>query len=509
MTNSSLRKLPFRLEPIEGEALWSYAIRLANRLECSVFNTLKFIGIPPKPRAVQISFLSLLHPTAPQMVNLAYATRLSVNIVKQMTLASYENEIMDATDVEKFEVSPRNLLSGTYWISSKISPMCPMCLKEDRGAWQLNWMIPWTFMCRRHEVFLQLNCLACNRILGPDLYRIKVQEAHHLALPTLSLYSDYLKCTPKSEWGIIRCTCAYELLTYSPVSTSGWSELTKLQSYLHEIMKGEPATFSGRNVSSVEYLRILKAICLVVMNTFDTESIVDLLTIHGMEIEESSFVNMEGIRLSRNQLVQQGSFMAVILCEAMKIMSLPNPEEFVVALANIYTISRRDSWGGTTRVEKFVMTYKLPETFVSAAYELKDQLLRERIKRDGGLYFGNTKNRIAPKLNAAKYKTRVKLKPVQVEALREQVRENEKLSLQEQADFFQIMHGIIVKPATMYQYITKLGYERQSVGSKRVWRKVNTQGRSVRRKAIPKHVKCRHCSSRKLLRNDAALEQHG
>lgn len=47
------------------------------------------------------------------------------------------------------------------WVYLNGSHYCPQCLHETGGAWQLNWKLPWNFLCETHQTFLHSACPQC------------------------------------------------------------------------------------------------------------------------------------------------------------------------------------------------------------------------------------------------------------------------------------------------------------------------------------------------------------
>lgn len=140
-----VRPLPRSLDPLPGESLPGYLLRLAHRLDRSPGRIAILTGLRQevRGRSERVSVHSLLHLEAATAATFAHATRLSLQEVAG--LAS--------------------------WVLTQSTRYCPHCLAGDGsaiqqahgGAWQKLWRLPVVFACTTHRRLLLHECPQCRR----------------------------------------------------------------------------------------------------------------------------------------------------------------------------------------------------------------------------------------------------------------------------------------------------------------------------------------------------------
>ena len=96
----------------------------------------------------------------------ARATRLDVAQVKEMLLERYHGRAVDLSGLEPTDAASFRKIALHEWAYFSGSHLCPRCVGEDRGAWQLAWKLPWSFACVRHRILLVDTCPRCGRRTG-------------------------------------------------------------------------------------------------------------------------------------------------------------------------------------------------------------------------------------------------------------------------------------------------------------------------------------------------------
>jgi len=160
------RELPRSLDPLPGEALDGFLLRLAYRLELSPAR-IALIGGLALSRHLQAPFAALLHLPGELRDRFACVVRLQPAEVSSMCLSSLSERYAP--------ISVASKLTGTnhsgYWVFKRATRYCPECLAGDGsriqeelgGAWQRTWRLPVVFACTNHRRFLDHLCPGCQR----------------------------------------------------------------------------------------------------------------------------------------------------------------------------------------------------------------------------------------------------------------------------------------------------------------------------------------------------------
>ncbi|MBT2546114.1 TniQ family protein [Streptomyces sp. ISL-44] len=164
--------LPRSLDPLPGELLAGYVMRLAHRLDVAPDTVLRRTGLAeyqPNTQAVTRTALSLELP-ARRMNDFQTATRLTGDEATALTLlplAPRYPPIAHSLDV----VRAGKRIPALDWLFPAAARYCPDCLAGDGtpsqtehgGPWKTDWRLPVVFACPRHQRFLEHLCPECQR----------------------------------------------------------------------------------------------------------------------------------------------------------------------------------------------------------------------------------------------------------------------------------------------------------------------------------------------------------
>ena len=151
--------LPIRLEPVGGESLSGYMLRLSSTY-----------GIPPGDIGRNIGFWPVAqdfdrrrsgYKLDPEQVqNISSATGLSEERVQAMTLEHLNGKVFNADPVKQIAKGIPAAIGKriTTWETA----FCPVCLKEH-GTWLLNWHSRWNLICEAHGCELIESCPGCGK----------------------------------------------------------------------------------------------------------------------------------------------------------------------------------------------------------------------------------------------------------------------------------------------------------------------------------------------------------
>jgi TniQ len=146
----TLRTVPIRLAPVEGEGLDSYLEALACRSGTAWGDVIDAVGLgaPMTPSRPGI-YPWVRRLTGSQSTALSQSTGVDIAALAQMTLAGFMPTAI-RTPLVPLLLSPSR------------SRFCPLCLAVDgAGRWQLWWRLRWSFACPRHSCLLADCCPAC------------------------------------------------------------------------------------------------------------------------------------------------------------------------------------------------------------------------------------------------------------------------------------------------------------------------------------------------------------
>jgi TniQ len=153
------RPLSRSLDPIAGESLGGYLLRLSWRLRVSPLHLARLTGCADDgPAVIRRRLLPGL-----DVQRFAQATRLSADEASSLTVASWADRYPPITR-SRIGPDPPIVLDG--WLFSTSIRYCPDCLagnsslvqQQYGGPWKKTWHLPVTFACLQHQRFLHEGC---------------------------------------------------------------------------------------------------------------------------------------------------------------------------------------------------------------------------------------------------------------------------------------------------------------------------------------------------------------
>lgn len=158
--STSGRPLARSLDPLAGESVGGYLLRLACRLHLPPIRLARLTGCTKHSTTTQLGRRLLLDL---DVQGFAHATRLSDDEAGALTLIPRADRYPPLAR-SLAAAAPRP--SHEDWLFNDIPRYCPQCLAGDRstvqqqygGPWKTIWHLPIVFACPDHEVFLQHGC---------------------------------------------------------------------------------------------------------------------------------------------------------------------------------------------------------------------------------------------------------------------------------------------------------------------------------------------------------------
>ena len=156
MANSvAIRRLPVVPTRCRGESFASWIDRLADGLKISRTDAWKATGLLASNEQLPHAYGVRLSQTA--AANLVDST--GVRDATDMLLAHYDGGAVEIGALSRHWTAAT--WARTYWVFVGNSGLCPDCLVESDGIWQLAWKTAWTFGCATHRRFLTYRCPRC------------------------------------------------------------------------------------------------------------------------------------------------------------------------------------------------------------------------------------------------------------------------------------------------------------------------------------------------------------
>lgn len=167
-----MRPFGLSLDPLEGESLTGFVLRLAHRLRVSPLELARLTGLTEQDRLgrARASLSTLLTPA--QINRFAVTARLAPGEVRAMTLEPFASRYPPAArSLESVRAGKVYSMHTDGWLFATTARYCPHCLAGDGsdiqyahgGPWQILWRFPVVFACPLHKVFLEHLCPRCRK----------------------------------------------------------------------------------------------------------------------------------------------------------------------------------------------------------------------------------------------------------------------------------------------------------------------------------------------------------
>lgn len=172
MTDTSADPRPFgrSLDPLDGESLAGFVLRLSHRLHISPIELARLTGLQDRPHVARAALSTSL--SSAQARAFTTATRLTSDEAVAMTLEPLASRYPPlGRSLENIRAGRSRTIHTSDWLFGTTCRYCPACLAGDGspiqnelgGPWQTLWRLPIVFACTRHNVFLEHLCPSCKK----------------------------------------------------------------------------------------------------------------------------------------------------------------------------------------------------------------------------------------------------------------------------------------------------------------------------------------------------------
>ncbi|MBW8797219.1 MAG: TniQ family protein, partial [Streptomyces sp.] len=181
-----MHPLPRSLEPLSGESLVSYLLRLGHRLGLSPLHLIRTAGWTRQGNPNHFPGSLLLDLPKPQAEAFAQLTGQTAREVSALTLAQWRNRY---PPIARSVPGPGRLMRPDAWLYVGSPRFCPSCLAGDGtvaqqlhgGPWLKLWHLPIVFVCIKHRIYLEAECPDCGQphdTQGPLVQRANDHTLH-------------------------------------------------------------------------------------------------------------------------------------------------------------------------------------------------------------------------------------------------------------------------------------------------------------------------------------------
>ena len=269
---SQVRALTRLLAPTPGEAFTSYINRLAAFHNVDLLVMLRCLGMISQERNQRVKGYGILLDDE-RLQNFSVATQLPRHVVSKMLLSSYSGVAIDLTGVPPNTPDLLRQRATSEWAYFYGSHACPHCIRENGGAWQLAWKLPWSFACVKHKCYLVAHCPACKRRLASGRRDRSLTPLFVKRVPKPNL------CNNPQPDGVGRLgrssqPCGYDLTSIPTVAAS--FEKLQVQMLLNERLSGKLLIIPNSEISAQQYFRDLRSLCAFILYCAEAEDLGNL-----------------------------------------------------------------------------------------------------------------------------------------------------------------------------------------------------------------------------------------
>jgi len=157
LRSPAIRELPLYVDPLPDEALLSWLLRLARRLNLSM-HVLAHEAFGIDDRGGHSEWWSRPNPWL--LKRISDRTGVAIERLRRMTLSKWVPVYREDEESHRF-AGPRFVsIAPDYRLRRHAA--CTECLEEDAEPFlRLWWMIGWTAVCPRHRTILVTRCAGC------------------------------------------------------------------------------------------------------------------------------------------------------------------------------------------------------------------------------------------------------------------------------------------------------------------------------------------------------------
>ena len=171
MYQLTTRPFPRALDPLPGESIHGFVLRLSYRLNVSPLRIAHRSGLSNRRDKIPADYLLALPTDTAEAF--AQAVRLSSSETHDLTLRRFTSTYPPLAKV-RLDARRNTTTAQNHWALNYASRYCPQCLRGDGspihnalgGPWQLRWHLPIIFACSVHRRMLEGVCPTCGELIS-------------------------------------------------------------------------------------------------------------------------------------------------------------------------------------------------------------------------------------------------------------------------------------------------------------------------------------------------------
>lgn len=256
----AIRRLPLRIPPADGESFASYVDRLAYDMDTPLIALLHAIGLIDDEHDKAIGAGYGIALSSERLTRVATTLDLSEQRISQLFLSHYQGVAVDVTDFDPDERASVAKVAFREWAYFSGSHLCPACLSESGGVWQLKWKLPWSFACIRHDTLLADTCPQCERRIGMARQDGSSRPRFISRVPKPG-YCSNAQPPGIAATGLAAMPCGQPLTEIAVEPLQNYRRLLVAQETIDRILETSSVTVGGEEVATLEYFRTLRSLC--------------------------------------------------------------------------------------------------------------------------------------------------------------------------------------------------------------------------------------------------------
>lgn len=254
---------------VPGESFASYVERLAALHGVDLVVMLHYVGIFSEEKYERLNGYGILLNER-QLENFSFATRMTKEQAANLLLSAFDGTAIDLAGVQAGDPASLRKRALDEWAYFSGSHVCPQCVVENGGAWQLAWKLPWTFTCIKHKCYLVPYCPSCERRFGSGRRDRSLSPVFVRHVPKLA-HCNNPRPSGEAQIGKTAVPCGYPFDEIKTRSASVASLL--VQKKINEALAGEPQAVLGSLTSPSEYFRDMRSLCALILFCAETKDL--------------------------------------------------------------------------------------------------------------------------------------------------------------------------------------------------------------------------------------------
>jgi len=362
------RRLPLRVPPVEGESFPSFVARLAADLGITMAEALAATGVIDRAHSSELPYFASFTLPPRRIDAFARNARLPRASVESMFVKRFSG-VLGSHDFPTRAGQAPLMQARRLGVIVRSSNLCPDCIVEDQGAWQVSWMLVWSFACERHRRLLADVCPSCGSFLGFGAH----SSLGLLGFP--SLIPEPGRCGNSVREGMgpsgrAARPCGHSLPSIETHSLEAGSPLLAAQARLAGVLDGDRQVIDGDELHANEYLVELRSVATLLLWTRSTEHYRDMPGPIAAAMEEDFAGPLNNRRWLRDLGTRPGRVLraAGVLTRAVSLLNAPPSSTLAERLEPIL---RQAEHAGSYRRYPSELRMRLPPSrLVDAALQI-------------------------------------------------------------------------------------------------------------------------------------------